>query len=81
MQPLSVVPDMLLTRSEFKIAHLADLLIVVPSIFQDGSILECVVWTKPQNGRSVESRKQPAVASWTNYQWCRVRKGAVSQGV
>lgn len=29
--------------------------------FKDGSILECVVWTKPQNGRSVESRKQPAV--------------------
>lgn len=29
--------------------------------FKDGSILECVVWTKPPLGRSAESRKQPAV--------------------
>ena len=30
---------------------------------QDGSILECVVWKKPEK-RTVESRKEPAVASW-----------------
>lgn len=31
--------------------------------FKDGSILECVVWSKPPPARSVESRKQPAVVT------------------
>jgi len=31
--------------------------------FKDGSILECVVWSKPPAERQVESKKQPAVVT------------------
>lgn len=31
--------------------------------FKDGSILECVVWSKPPPERQVESKKQPAVVT------------------